>query len=123
MGGVCNYYYDGKDDEHVIPILARTQTLMRRFVGIEEAHEDIFDMYVTAMDLVIEAKESEAYLVESLMACRVLRILGFLTDDGFPREIMSPYNDFSPACISGALPYRKKINSRINVALRESGLL
>lgn len=116
-----NYFYETKGDETRL-VLARAQILIRKFVGIDEAQQEIFDIFVKAMGMLPQSHNTEAHIIESLMTCRVLKLLGFLTDEGFPEEIISPYTDFSNDLILRTAPYKKRINSRINSALRESGL-
>lgn len=119
-----NYFYDRNTDFDRAELLGRAHALIVRFVGREDVVDDVlYDVFTRALELMMKKDKGQAEIIESLMTCRILRRLGFLTDDGLPKEIMSPYSNFSEAVMLQTAPLKGRINSRINTALRESGLV
>lgn len=123
--GKGNHYYElrAKNEEGVVA-LARTHHIMRKLIGLDDTlHEEVFDLVTQAFNQMKMVTSKQAEVLESVLMCRMLGRLGYLTHEGLPEQIVSPYLNFSEELLNEAQTFRLAFNKRINSSLKQTGLL
>lgn len=121
--GYGNHYYDVRHNNELIPILARATYTMRRLIGLEDVHREVFTLFQEGMQSLVKESGLSLSVIESVMMCRILNVLGFLHGEDLPLSVVDPTFDFSEPLISSVLPLRRRMNEQINISLKHSGLM
>ncbi|PIR38789.1 MAG: hypothetical protein COV34_00520 [Candidatus Zambryskibacteria bacterium CG10_big_fil_rev_8_21_14_0_10_42_12] len=123
--GKGNHYYELRSTRSdAIEALARTSHVMRKLIGLDDVvHEDVFSLLSQGIEQMKCSNATESCVIESVMVCRMLGRLGYMTHEGLPQLLVSPYLNFSEELLAAAVPMRAALNRRINASLKQTGLL